>query len=232
VGSWVRIPIKAWTSVCVYVVFVLSCVQVEALRRANPPSDSVKDQETEKAATVQQRAVQPEIGRETKVKMSLCLIKHHAMTYGKWRYSIRNLGTGWWQVVTFTSLKELPVRAGQEEEWVRDSLIVSQKSLLSLLGIEPPFLGRLARRLALKPCEFPRPLRNLSFTTNSPVLSLGLTTNRQRRSDDKIPRISDLRAGPRRTVCFALWSLQTQGKRSRFLYDRELDNAKSAFKKL
>jgi hypothetical protein len=29
--SWVRIPLKAWMSVCVYSVFVLSCVQVAAL---------------------------------------------------------------------------------------------------------------------------------------------------------------------------------------------------------
>jgi hypothetical protein len=37
-GSWVRIPIEAWMSVCVYSVFMLSCVQVAALRRADPPS--------------------------------------------------------------------------------------------------------------------------------------------------------------------------------------------------
>jgi hypothetical protein len=50
-------------SVCIYSVFVLSCVQVAALRRANPPSksptDCVKDQEIVKAAKVQQRAVEP-----------------------------------------------------------------------------------------------------------------------------------------------------------------------------
>jgi hypothetical protein len=37
-GSWVRIPLKAWMSVCLYSVFVLSCVQVAALRLADPPS--------------------------------------------------------------------------------------------------------------------------------------------------------------------------------------------------
>jgi hypothetical protein len=37
-GSWIRIPLKAWMSVCVYSVFVLSCVQVAALLRADPPS--------------------------------------------------------------------------------------------------------------------------------------------------------------------------------------------------
>jgi hypothetical protein len=37
-GSWVRIPLEAWMSVCVYSVFVLSCVQVAALRRAELPS--------------------------------------------------------------------------------------------------------------------------------------------------------------------------------------------------
>jgi hypothetical protein len=52
-------------SVCVYSIFVLSCVvQVRALRRANPQSrDSYRlyknDQETEKASKVQQRAIEP-----------------------------------------------------------------------------------------------------------------------------------------------------------------------------
>jgi hypothetical protein len=36
--SWVPIPLKAWMSVCVYSMFVLSCVQVVTLRRADPPS--------------------------------------------------------------------------------------------------------------------------------------------------------------------------------------------------
>jgi hypothetical protein len=56
-GSWVRIPLEVWMSVCVYSVYV------EALRRADPPSrESYRlciDQETEKAAKVQQRAVEP-----------------------------------------------------------------------------------------------------------------------------------------------------------------------------
>jgi hypothetical protein len=37
-GSWVRIPLKAWMSVYVYSVFVLFCVQVAALRLTDPPS--------------------------------------------------------------------------------------------------------------------------------------------------------------------------------------------------
>jgi hypothetical protein len=37
-GSWVPISLEAWMSVWVYSVFVLSCVQVAALRRADPPS--------------------------------------------------------------------------------------------------------------------------------------------------------------------------------------------------
>jgi hypothetical protein len=37
-GSLVRIPLKAWMSVCVYIVFVLFFVWVAALRRADPPS--------------------------------------------------------------------------------------------------------------------------------------------------------------------------------------------------
>jgi hypothetical protein len=45
-------------------VCVLSCVPVAALRRADPPSKEsyrVKDQETEKAAKVKQRGVEPYI---------------------------------------------------------------------------------------------------------------------------------------------------------------------------
>jgi hypothetical protein len=37
-GSLVRIPLEAWVSMCVNSVFVLSCVQVAALRRTDPPS--------------------------------------------------------------------------------------------------------------------------------------------------------------------------------------------------
>jgi hypothetical protein len=49
---------ELWMSVCVYSVFAMSCLQVEALRQADPPSresyDCVKhkDQDTEKAAKV------------------------------------------------------------------------------------------------------------------------------------------------------------------------------------
>jgi hypothetical protein len=35
-GSWIRVPLEAWMFVYVYSVFVLSCVQVAALRRADP----------------------------------------------------------------------------------------------------------------------------------------------------------------------------------------------------
>jgi hypothetical protein len=37
-GSWVRIPLEAWMSVCVYSVFVLFFVLVAALRLTDPPS--------------------------------------------------------------------------------------------------------------------------------------------------------------------------------------------------
>jgi hypothetical protein len=37
-GWWVPIPVNAWLSVCVYSVFVLFCVQIAALRWADPPS--------------------------------------------------------------------------------------------------------------------------------------------------------------------------------------------------
>jgi hypothetical protein len=55
--------------VCVYSVFVLSCVQVAALRRADPrprsPTYCVKDEETEKAAKVKKscRAISKLIDR-------------------------------------------------------------------------------------------------------------------------------------------------------------------------
>jgi hypothetical protein len=37
-GSSVRVPLETWMSMCVYSVFLMSCVQVPALRRADPPS--------------------------------------------------------------------------------------------------------------------------------------------------------------------------------------------------
>jgi hypothetical protein len=51
-------------SVCVYSLFVLSCVQAAALRRTDSPSKESyrlgkKGQETEKAANIKQRAVDP-----------------------------------------------------------------------------------------------------------------------------------------------------------------------------
>jgi hypothetical protein len=60
----VPILLEAWISVCVYSVFVLSCVQVAAWRWADPPSKESyrlckKDSETGKAAKAQQRAVEP-----------------------------------------------------------------------------------------------------------------------------------------------------------------------------
>jgi hypothetical protein len=44
-------------SLCVYSMFVLFRVYVAALRRS--PTDRIKDQETEKAVKVQQRALDP-----------------------------------------------------------------------------------------------------------------------------------------------------------------------------
>jgi hypothetical protein len=53
-------------SVCIYSVFMLSRVQVAALRRVDPPfkesyrlCKKKKDQEIEKSAKVQQRALKP-----------------------------------------------------------------------------------------------------------------------------------------------------------------------------
>jgi hypothetical protein len=62
-GSWVRIPLETWMSLCVYSVFVLSCVQVAALRRADRPCKEsyrlCKRSKTKKAAKAQQGAVEP-----------------------------------------------------------------------------------------------------------------------------------------------------------------------------
>jgi hypothetical protein len=48
---------------CAFILFVVPCEQVEALRRPDPrprsSTDCVNDQETEKAEKVQQRAVEP-----------------------------------------------------------------------------------------------------------------------------------------------------------------------------
>jgi hypothetical protein len=63
-GKWVRIPLKAWMSVCAFILFVLSCVWVAVLRRADPPSKEPyrlrkNDYGTEAEAKAQQRAVEP-----------------------------------------------------------------------------------------------------------------------------------------------------------------------------
>jgi hypothetical protein len=63
-GSWVRTPLKAWMSV-----FVLSCVQVAAFRRTDPPSKESyrlgKRSRNRKAAKAHQkdrRAIDKQIG--------------------------------------------------------------------------------------------------------------------------------------------------------------------------
>jgi hypothetical protein len=38
IGSWFRIPLAVWMSLCVYSVFVLFCLYVATLRRADPSS--------------------------------------------------------------------------------------------------------------------------------------------------------------------------------------------------
>jgi hypothetical protein len=64
-GSWVRIPLEALMSVWVYFVFVLFCLQIAALRGADPPSKEsyrlCKWSRNWKKAKAQQRAVEPEI---------------------------------------------------------------------------------------------------------------------------------------------------------------------------
>jgi hypothetical protein len=79
--------------VCVYSVFVLSCVQLAALGRIDPLSKEsyrVKDQETEKAAKAQQRAVEPYID---KVKENVAV--RHEDLYGSGGITLRilNLST-------------------------------------------------------------------------------------------------------------------------------------------
>jgi hypothetical protein len=59
-GSWVRILLEAWMSACVYSVFALSCVWVEALRRADHRSlKCVGLRNWKKAARAQKRSVEP-----------------------------------------------------------------------------------------------------------------------------------------------------------------------------
>jgi hypothetical protein len=59
-GSWVRIPLKAWMSMCAFILCLLSCVLVAALRRADlscksPTVCAKKDYETEEEARAQQK---------------------------------------------------------------------------------------------------------------------------------------------------------------------------------
>jgi hypothetical protein len=66
--------------VCVYSEFVLSCVQVAALRRADHPSNETyclckKDYETEEEARAQQMAVEPLINKRMKCWIILRLTK-------------------------------------------------------------------------------------------------------------------------------------------------------------
>jgi hypothetical protein len=72
--SWVRIPLEAWMSMCVYSVCAVLSVQLAALRRADPPSKEsyrlCKRSRNWKVAKVQQRAVEPKtdiICQETEI---------------------------------------------------------------------------------------------------------------------------------------------------------------------
>jgi hypothetical protein len=66
-GSWVRIPLKAWMSVCIYSVFVLLCVYATAVQRTEPPSKEsyrvlIKKLKRRPRST---RAVELQIDRQT-----------------------------------------------------------------------------------------------------------------------------------------------------------------------
>jgi hypothetical protein len=59
--------------VCVYSMFVLSCVQVAALRRADPPSKESyclckNDYETKEEARAQQKATEPLMNENEQIK--------------------------------------------------------------------------------------------------------------------------------------------------------------------
>jgi hypothetical protein len=80
-----------------------------------------------------------------KVKLSLCVIKHHAMkTYGEWSYSstILDLGTRWRRAVSFTphplySRGRAPYTHWLGESQNRSGRCEVEKNLLPLSGIEP-----------------------------------------------------------------------------------------------
>jgi hypothetical protein len=61
--SWARIPLRTRIFLCVYSVSVSFLVEVEAFRQADAPSKKYfqlcTDQETESAAKLQYRAVEP-----------------------------------------------------------------------------------------------------------------------------------------------------------------------------
>lgn len=55
--SWVRIPLDAWTFMCIYFVSVMPCVYLKALRRAYPRPRSVNVQKREKSG--QRQTIEP-----------------------------------------------------------------------------------------------------------------------------------------------------------------------------
>jgi hypothetical protein len=100
-GSWVRIPLETWMSVCAYSVSVLFCARIAALRRADLPSKESyrlckKGQGKKKAANAQQRTVElqtdallkgcniPSLQMTIKITgKTVAVLKHHGMkTYG------------------------------------------------------------------------------------------------------------------------------------------------------
>jgi hypothetical protein len=91
-GWWVWIPLNAWVCMCVYFVFVLFCVQVAALRRADPPCKEFywlwkRLRIWRETTKVQKRAVQPQMNEWMNEWMNTMLDTVHCPKYLWYRVS-------------------------------------------------------------------------------------------------------------------------------------------------
>jgi hypothetical protein len=126
-GIWVRIPIEAWMSVCVYSLFVLFCMYLADLWRADPPSKESysvciglrnwKSGQCTKSC----RAIESSSSSKGKDSMLNYLSTKPWRRLGEWRYNsiILDLMIKWKWVGSFTSLPLYPLGNRFLYRWIR-----------------------------------------------------------------------------------------------------------------